>query len=112
MRLEIVKERPVTDDVTGDTMRLHLEDLQLKTTHLFIASNYWDEVSIDLTDSIDPEWVKYLPMNTKKVSVTLPEVVSDKLLLILTTLFPDKAGKLRRTYMIHGDLAEVLACTE
>ena len=83
--------------------------LQLKSTHLFINSNAWDSIMIDLDDSIPEGCLCNLSLICSNIKVNLPETVTDVTLRLLCELFPTKAGALRRTYMAGGNLKEVLS---
>lgn len=93
---------------TEDTVNLGIHMLQLQTTHLFIASNKWDEVYIELDDSVPENSLLHINLVTDNIKVKLPENVTAPILKQLTELFPDKAGALRRCFMTGQSMKGVL----
>lgn len=93
-----------------DTCNLKTSMLQMKSTHLFIASNAWESITIDVNDEIPAGSLKCIPMACSNIKVQLPETVTDKTIVLLTELYPDLAGKLRRYFMMGRSIKEVLEC--
>ena len=107
MRLNIAKEYdPSFNDVLY-TLRTSM--LELKSTHLFIAANTWESISIDLDDSIPEGCLCNMNLVCPSIYVRLPDEITDKTLRLLCELYPDKSGALRRVYMCKGDVREVLS---
>ena len=87
---------------------LSTDMLKMKSTHLFIASNAWESVYIELDDSIPEGYLRNLHTVCDNITVNLPDVVTDKTLGLLIELYPDKSGALRRAYMQGTKIEEVL----
>lgn len=107
MILEITRE--YDKSFSENTYKLGTYMLQMKSTHLFIASNAWEKISLELEDSIPEGYLRSLHLVCNNIKVKLPESTTEKTLHLLTELFPDKAGALRRCYMQGRDLREVLS---
>lgn len=85
--------------------------MQMKSTHLFIASNKWEEIYIELDDSMQTGYLQYLHLVCPRILVSLPEVITEQTILLLAEIFPDKRGLLRKNFLLHKDIKEVLgAC--
>lgn len=82
--------------------------LSMKSTHMFIASHAWERIELSVTDTIPTGYLGSMNLVCKDIKVKLPEKVTDKTLLLLTELYPEKAGKLRRCYMAGSPIREVL----
>ncbi len=106
MNLAIEKEFDKSFDET--TMHLSVSMLNMKSTHLYIASNKWETVTIDIEDSIPERSLMHIPTVADHIQVRLPEKITQTTLRLLTELFPDKAGALRKRYMTDGLIGEVL----
>ena len=106
MRLEI--DRQYHPGFFEDCCKLSITMLRMKSTHLFIASNSWDSVRIELEDSIPEGCLHFIGALCEDVKVDLPTQVTDITILRLAELFPKLSGKLRRTYLMKGNIKEVL----
>lgn len=95
-------------DFEKDTVNLATHMLQMKSTHLFIASGSWDIVYLELDDTIPESCLFGIHTTTDCIRVKLPDVITDITVNRLAELFPDKAGMLRRLYMQGKDIREVL----
>lgn len=95
-------------EFTEDTTKLGTSMLMLQTTHLFIASNKWDEIYIELDECIPENSLLHLNMVTDTIRVKLPEKVTYPILKQLTELFPEKSGTIRKYFMTGQDLKGVL----
>ena len=91
-----------------DNFNLGTSMLFMKATHLFIASNYWDTVNIQLTDNIPEGSLRGIHLCGKEIKVQLPNSLTDKTIRLLTELLPEKAGLIRKSYLQGTDLKEVL----
>ena len=107
MRLLISKEYDPHFNENLYTLKTSM--LQAPSTHLFIAGNSWEAISIELDDCIPETCLCNMSLTCQNLSVKLPDVITDKTVRLLCELFPDKAGAIRRVYMCHGDLKEVLS---
>ena len=106
MKLNITRQ--YNKGFVEDTCNLGTAMLSMKSTHLFIASYAWESIYIELEDTIPEGYLKGFNMLSKDIKVNLPETITDKTLHLLTELYPDKAGALRRAYMQKRDMKEVL----
>ena len=97
-------------EFTENTTKLGTHMLKLQSTHLFIASNNWDEIEIELDDCIPANSLLHFNMVTDTIKVRLPEEINQNTVKQLVELFPDKAGVIRKCYMTGGDLRGVLDC--
>lgn len=88
--------------------KLSADMLNIKSTHLFIASNVWEKIIVELDDCIQQDNLKCIPMACSDIKVVLPENVTPHTIQQLTELFPDKAGVIRKTFMQSGSLKGVL----
>lgn len=95
-------------DMENDVYNIARDSLKYSGVHMFIASNKWDSVHVEVTDDIPTSQLKYLPIVTDNITVTLPEKVTMDTIGILVSLFPKKSGVLRRTFMSGGNIQEVL----
>ena len=107
MRLLISKE--YDPSFHEDYCSLKTSMLRQPSTHLFIAGNSWEAISIELDDCIPEACLCNLSLICDNVTIALPDVITDKTIRLLCELYPKKAGAIRRTYMCHGDLKEVLS---
>ena len=107
MRLLISKE--YDESFNEELYTLKTSMLQFTSTHLFIASNQWDAICIEIDDSIPENCLQNLKMICSNISVKLPNVITDKTLRLLCELFPDKVGPLRRSFMCTGNVEGVLS---
>lgn len=91
-----------------DTYNLSTSMLSMKATHLFIASNLWDKISIELDDTIPEGYLSCFNLVCSDIKVKLPEKVTDITLRQLVELYPNKAGALRRTFLQGRNIKEVI----
>lgn len=106
MKLNITRQ--YNKSFVEDTCNLGTSMLNSAATHLFIASNSWDEIYIELTNDVKVGMLKYIPMVCDKIKISLPEDINHTVVHLLTELYPDKAGKIRMAYMQQRDLREEL----
>lgn len=92
----------------GDTMTISTEYLKHKATHLYIASQTWDKLYCEVDDSIPLGCLKHIRNKAGSVEVKLPQKQTKTTMLLLTELYPEKAGLLRKQFMTGRDLEEVL----
>lgn len=95
-------------ELDGDSYVISTNYLQHKAVHLYIASQQWDGLYCELDDSIPLDCLKHVKTKVKQVTVKLPEVVTKTTMLLLTELYPDKAGSIRKQFMSGKDLREVI----
>lgn len=106
----------ICDEAGGNAadgiMCIPKKNLNMSSVHMFIASSKWDKVIVDVDESISPSVLKYLPVVTENVEVNLPENMTVDIVGVLASLYPKKAGLLRRAFMMGGNVEEVLRCEE
>lgn len=107
MRLEILHDVS-SDGIVLDTVRLDVKQLQNTATHLYIASNHWDNMYIELDEDIPCDVLKYVCRQSDKVEVSYPSNISEHVLKLLCEVYPEKSGLIRKYYMLKKDLREVL----
>ena len=106
MKLNIGKD--YVKELTEDVCNLSTAMLSSPAVHMFIASNSWAEIHIDVDDNIDYTLLKFFPMACRNITVSLPERCTITTVGILSSLYPDLSGKLRRAFMTGGSIEEVL----
>ena len=92
----------------GTCCNLDTMSLNYNSTHLFIASHHWDKLYIELGDEIEFDILKYVQSVCDEVEVKLPEIISEHTVGLLCELYPQRAGKIRKYYMMKKDLMEAL----
>lgn len=96
-----------TDSNTYTAYPIWLTD---KPVHLFLASQIWESLTVELTDDIPTDVLKYLAPKCKDIHVTLTdEQVTQHGVKLLCELYPDKAGAIRKAAMLGRDLTSVVA---
>lgn len=106
MKLRISKK--FEPGFTPDTYTLGTDMLRMKSTHLFIAARAWESIELDLSDNIPTGYLGNLNLVSSDIKVRLPETITDKTVVLLAELYPDKAGKLRKQFMFGKPVSEVL----
>lgn len=94
--------------VDENTYTLKPNLLQDKAVHLFIASNEWELLDIKLTDDIPQDTLKYVITKCKDVKVRKCSTINKHTMHLLCELYPDKAGIIRKNFMLGRDVWEVL----
>ena len=108
MTLQILKEYKVVSDL--ESVVISPTMLRLPTTHLFIASNKWDEAYIELCPEIPEGSLTNLHTVCTSLTVKLPEDCNEAVMRSLAELYPDKAGSIRKAFLTGRDLREVVPC--
>lgn len=106
MKLMIVKKQ--VKDLVNNTQCLSTDMLSIKSTHLFIASNKWDEIVVEVIDDIPMNTLKWIGSICQNVKVILPDTITEKTLHLLIELYPTKSGLLRKNYLQGSNIREVL----
>lgn len=106
----ILKILPVDkrSEINGDEFIISTKYLQHKGFHVYIASNHWEKLYCELDDEIPIGCLKHIRRVCDSVEVKLPFEPSKKIMMLLTELYPDKAGLIRKQYIAGKDLDEVL----
>lgn len=93
----------------GETVCIPYSWLNDKAVHLYLASNLWDELQVDISPDIPVGVMQYVSMKCKSVKVNLPRrKLESGELTVLCDLYPDKAGALRKANMLGKDLNTLL----
>jgi hypothetical protein len=87
---------------------LSTDALRDRDSHLFILSNRWDTIYIELSDKVLPYCLKYIKNSSNEVKVRFKEQTKYTLALLIE-LYPDLEGVLRKKYVSGGNLNEVLS---
>lgn len=83
--------------------------LRDKGVHLYIASNRWDELVVDLSEDIPTDCLKYIVLKCKSVTVNLPNrALTSREIDLLCELYADKAGTIRKACILGRDLKYIL----
>lgn len=110
MRLVICKNKDPKVDL--ETTVIPIAMLHMSSVHMFISSNAWEEVVLEVCDEIPDMTLEYMIFNTENMKAVLPEKLSDKSVKQLTSIFPDKAGAIRRAYMTGSPMKGVVPVCE
>lgn len=106
MKLLISKE--FDKSLTDGTCKLATHMLSVKATHMFIASNVWESIRIEIDDSIPQGVLRRINSICDDIKVSVPVGITETTLKLLTELYPEKSGALRRVYMQGGNVKGVL----
>lgn len=88
-----------------DTYVVPYRWLNDKSVHLYIASCKWDKLVVDLSEEIPDNCLKYVRLKCNEVIVNLPDrKLTAGELELLCELYEDKAGTIRKAYMLGRDL--------
>lgn len=103
----------ISDVTKGDIdsgFSIDAASLSLPGAHLFIASHRWESIHIADVNAI-PSGVKLSVFRTvaDRVLVTPPETLNERAVHVLTALYPELSGKIRKCFVLKGDIKEVLA---
>lgn len=94
-----------TPSTEPGVMTIYPTWLEDKGTHLFIASNIWDKLHVDICDEIPDKTLRYVITKCKAIDVTLPAELSDKHVALLCELYPAKEGQIRKAAMLNRDVS-------
>lgn len=101
-----IGNQEVTDK---DTYVVPYRWLNDKSVHLYIASCKWDKLVVDLSEEIPDNCLKYVRLKCNEVIVNLPDrKLTAGELELLCELYEDKAGTIRKAYMLGRDLKTAL----
>ena len=106
--MRLLVARDYNKDMVDDECHLATHFLQLKATHLFIASYKWDYICIEIDDCIPEGYLRYLPIVCSNIQVKLPETLTEHTMALLTEVYPDKAGVIRKAYMLNQSMKGAL----
>lgn len=86
------------------------EMLKMNGTHVFIASRMWDKIVIELTDDIPLGSLKHIREKTKELETIIPPTVNQHIVQLCTELYPDKAGTIRKNFLMKGEIPSGVLC--
>ncbi len=101
----------IADRTYGDVDGRFYVDVALMRepgVHMFIASHHWDEIVINDITKLPDMKVSMMDKVADKITVDLPSVITEETMHKLVALFPAYAGRIRRCYLVHGDMKEVI----
>lgn len=104
----IIREQSKEGPISSNEYYLTLASLNHKGTHLFIASNKWDELHITLTEDIPLNVLKYVRMAVGSVHVVIKGEQTEHIMELMCELYPEYSGKLHKAFMLKKDLKEVV----
>lgn len=104
----VIREEEQQKPISGNEYFLTIEALKHKGTHLFIASNKWDELHITLSEDIPLGVLKYVRMVVDKVFVIINCEQTEHIMELMCELYPEYTGKLHKAFMLHKDLKGVV----
>ena len=103
-----ILENMEESEITGDTYTISVDYLNHIATHLYLASQQWDSLYCELSDSIPLGCLKNIRTKVKDVTVKIPDNETKKTMQLLAELYPEKSGTLRKQFMLGRSLKEVL----
>lgn len=110
--MNLIIRKEVTPTFDADNYYLDTGMLLMKSTHLFIASYKWDRIEIELDEKIPQGALRFFHMVCDDIKVILPDFLVDAHVRELAELYPERAGKIRMTYLTKHNMGEVLqGCT-
>lgn len=110
MILNIVSDYKVVSDL--ENMVISANMLRLPTTHLFIASNRWESAIVEITDSVPEGTLVNLHTVCDDIKVILPDKSDEHTMRLLTELYPEIAGTIRKNYLLGKCLKGVVPNVE
>lgn len=106
MVLHIKSEYVKSQDM--NVMVLKADMLKEKGTHLFIASNSWESITVELYPGLDYWYLHFLPSVCENIQVIAHDSDLSPYVQCLTELFPEKSGAIRRAIMQKQSLNPIL----
>lgn len=110
MILRITNDAKENVNNDADYYDMKPELLKLNGTHVFIASRQWDSMIIEATEDIPLGALKHLNEKTKHIEVIPPKEFTPHIIQLLTELFPDKAGTIRKNFLMKGAVPTDVLC--
>lgn len=106
MKLSITRDYKLLDDL--ETCCISADMLRSPATHLFISSNDWDSITVEICKELPDNALEYIQFLSPNKEVKLLDPLDDRLLKMLLALFPEKGGSIRRAYMSGKGMDEVI----
>lgn len=102
----LISDKPDNDPAV---MRINYSLLCDKPVHLFIASNIWEKLVVEISDDIPADVLKYVILRCKNREAILPaRKLSSHEVGLLCEMYPEKSGLIRKAAMLGRDLASVI----
>ncbi len=89
-------------------VKLRPEDLNLNSAHAVVASQVWDECYIDVDECIQEGKLRYMHEKCRAIYARFPTTTSRHQMVLLTELYPDLTGTIRKAYLKGDDLHGIL----
>lgn len=109
----------ISDKSSNDpnVMRINYGLLFDKPVHLFIASNIWEKLIVEISEEIPSDVLKYIILRcTNREAILPPRKLSSHEVGLLCEMYPEKSGLIRKTAMLGRDLTSILeedsTCTD
>lgn len=97
MNLKITETGP-RDMLEVNTMDVPVSYLQHQASHLYLACQEWDKLYVELSEDIPEGTLRHIGSMAKSIQVVIPSPVTRKIMCLLTELFPDRAGTIRKVF--------------
>lgn len=110
MKLYILREDQQLTDPS--IFKVNAKHLLLNGTHVFLASQEWDSIYIELCEDIPSGFLSAIHKIAKNITLDIPEKQTKKVLDLLLEYYPNIKGKLRRAYQEGGDLRCIVSSAE
>jgi hypothetical protein len=91
-----------------NTLSLFEGDINSKRAHLFVVSNEWYDLEIELTDTLDMTIIPIMLSRFNHVTFKLLTRMNKDILNMLCKCFPDKSGSFRKAFMLGKDVLSIL----
>lgn len=83
-------------------------DLNFNQAHAVIASQVWDTIYIEVAEEINESKLRYLRTKAKEIHSRIPGNPSRHQMVLLTELYPELNGTIRKAFLKGDDLHGVL----
>lgn len=106
MRLIVTERQDM--DVSFDTVVISPAEFNCPKCHLYIISNEFDDVVVELSDKVSLGKIRPL-MSRVRVTPKVPEQVNSHTISLLCEMYPDKSAELRYTMIREpGKISSVI----
>lgn len=89
-------------------VHLRPNDLNFNQAHAVIASQVWDAIYIDVDECIAESKLRFLHTKTKEIHARVSANPSRHQMVLLTELYPELNGTIRKAFLKGDDLHGVL----
>lgn len=90
------------------TFLTHISNADNPKLHLFVASNKWRELIIQLVDSDSLKGIFPMLCKFEQIKVCLMEKPTQSVIHFLCKLYPQKAASIRKAYMTGKDVGGII----